>query len=705
MDKYISLVNPRQNMRGFLIGLLILAGLGIAVGAAVITSTNDEVKVIDEVADTRFSSPNVFVYAYWAGDKSEVKSLDLATGKEILLATLPLNVKHVRLLSSNEIIYINETDENDYGASIVVKTIPDGQERVVLQANEDVKIDDYRVSPDGQYIATWEVALPPDSVQLYNGISRVYGANINTGVKNQIYSEVANAPVHYPVAVTNEGKVFMDLFLTNDSAGWAYGMSVADITGANIQDLVAVSNGTYGSQPVLSPDGNMLVFTGYDGSKGAGTEIVRDVRRAILSANTVDVLELNTLSRRRLSNLSNENYYANAWWDETNGNVLFSMVSTNVDQTGTYSYNLPSSLFDKIMLNDLESISKSPKKTLAVLSPGVLLVGSITTTKSTLGNLGSSYEQVLDGVYIYNENENDIVSLDIMGGFVQSIAVKPSSYFGDSMVLFSSSSDTDSGGIKGKTKEQLQLQTFTIKPTLEPKRVEQQSGERCRDVASAACNELLGADFTGSQAKAGTQNETFDACFKEQFSAAKSAGCSNSPLYLYGQKGMDVNISVGTTVSNTNASYSPLTGFSGTLTGDGGIEIGGAKYLSLEFDYDLASNYALPLRGIIINRMNLDNELKNYANNLGMNEKETYDFIKYIKSETKSSRIFISHFSNQISKKLLPLFITPEPDSYTNIVFFINDSGAISDNNHPPQFEKIERKGFSAVEISYIVQD
>ena len=99
MDKYISYIDPRQNMRGFIIGIIILAGLGMAAGAAVVTTQPPREVSIDEVATERFSSPNIFIYAFWAGDKSEVKSFDLSNGQETTLATLPLNIKHINSLS------------------------------------------------------------------------------------------------------------------------------------------------------------------------------------------------------------------------------------------------------------------------------------------------------------------------------------------------------------------------------------------------------------------------------------------------------------------------------------------------------------------------------------------------------------------------------------------------------------------------------
>lgn len=689
-------------------GIIILAGLGMAAGASLVSNNPVREVPVEEISTERFSSPNIFVYAFWAGDKSEVKSFDLSNGQDANLATLPLNVKHVKLLSSSEIIYINDTDEKDYGTQIVAKSIPNGQERIVVQANSDVKIDDFRVSPNGQYVATWEVMLPPDSEQLFGGISRVYVTDITKGVKNQIYSEQANAPVHYPVAVTNDGRVFMDTFLPNDNAGWAYGMSVSDFSGASKQDL-PITNGTYGSQPVLSPDGSMLVFTGYDGSKGAGTDLVRDTRRAILSANTVDVLDINSLSRRRLSNLSTDNYYPKAWWDDVTGNVMLSMVSKNANNTGTYEYSLTTNTAEKIDLAKLDPLSSEPKKPISTLSSGIYLAGNVTTSESTLGNLGGHYEQVMDNVYVVNVVDNDVISLDVTNGFIQTIAVKPTSYFGQAAVSsFSQNSADSSGGIKGKSQEQLQLQTFTIKPTLAPVRNEQQSGERCRDVVANSCNELLGTDYTPDQAASARggnfENPEFGSCVKEQWSVAQQAGCANSPLYLYGDKGAEFNVKVGTAISNINAPYTPSAGFTGILNGDGGVTVDGGNFPSLDFDYYLAGKYAVPDKGVVIYRNEFDKKLTDYARKLGMNEKETYDFIKYIKSETSSGKIFLSHFSNLVSKKLLPLYITPQPKSYTNIVFYVNDSGIISNNNpSQPDYEKIRRDGFTAVEISYIV--
>jgi len=718
MPKY-NLSSSKSNFRPFLIGVLILGVLGLAVGATIVTRDSVREAPIEEIATERFTSPNIFVYAFWAGDKSEVKSFNLASGEDATLASLPLNVKHVKVLSPNKIVYINDTDNRDYGAQIVAKDIPNGDERIVVQANSDVRIDDYRVSPNGQYVATWEVSPPVDSEQLYGGTSRVYVTDINSGVKNQIYSEVANVPVHYPVAVTNDGRVFMDMFLPNDSAGWAYGMSVSDFSGANKQEISSMVNGSYGMQPALSPDGSMLVFTGYDGNKGSGSEIVRGMRRAIISSNSVDILDLNTLSRRKLSNLSSENYYSKASWDEVNGGVIIAQASSNSQDTGMYLYSLATNTAEKIDLDNLDSLSSSPKRPISALNSGIYLAGNVTTSETTLGNLGNQYEQVLDSMYIVNQDTNEVIALDIAQGFIQPISVKPDSYFGQSVIATFSEGDADKGGIKGKTEEQLQLQTFTIKPTLAPKREEQQSGgreqapetgERCRDVAANACNELHGTDYPATDAVKAyggnyEPNQAWGECIKFQWIAAKQAGCFDSPLYLYGVKGSSFNVKVGTPISNSNAPYSPNLGYIGVLSGDGGVTIDGTKYGSLEYDYTPAYKYSIPNTGVVINRSTMDAQLKDYAQKLGMNAREAYDFIKFLKAETSSGKFVLSHFSNEISKKILPLNINPEPDAYANIVFYVDDTGKKVDASYiEPVYEKISRNGFTAVEISYIVQ-
>ena len=95
-----------------------------------------------------------------------------------------------------------------------------------------------------------------------------------------------------------------------------------------------------------------------------------------------------------------------------------------------------------------------------------------------------------------------------------------------------------------------------------------------------------------------------------------------------------------------------------------------------------------------------------YAKNLGLNNKETADLIKFTKNKIDSPFVFVSFFDQQKSEQILPIDFSPRPKSYLNIVFYFKKLYQ-SPNYTPilPTFPKaFERdKNFTAVEISEIV--
>ncbi len=53
-----------------------------------------------------------------------------------------------------------------------------------------------------------------------------------------------------------------------------------------------------------------------------------------------------------------------------------------------------------------------------------------------------------------------------------------------------------------------------------------------------------------------------------------------------------------------------------------------------------------------------------------MTEYEIYDTYAEIKNSIKSDYVFLSHFDQETSKQILPIFISPMPNNYYNIVFY-----------------------------------
>ncbi|MCL5438960.1 MAG: hypothetical protein M1268_03150 [Patescibacteria group bacterium] len=106
--------------RNFAVIIVILVLLAGAVSYALIgsskKSTSDNQKITPTPNTTAFSpiSNNTIVYGNWADNSSLIKAFDLSTGKKYLLATLPINIKKVTVLSPNQLLYINKTDDKDH---------------------------------------------------------------------------------------------------------------------------------------------------------------------------------------------------------------------------------------------------------------------------------------------------------------------------------------------------------------------------------------------------------------------------------------------------------------------------------------------------------------------------------------------------------------------------------------------------------------
>ncbi|HRN96415.1 MAG TPA: hypothetical protein PLD54_03140, partial [Candidatus Levybacteria bacterium] len=308
------------------VALALIALMGIAITQrSSRTSPDKDTNAIPKEIVTL--SPHTLIYGSWDTNQSLITAYDLSTGREGIIAVLPLNIKKVTVTSPNTLIFINETlGAQDHGREIVQYNLTSKTQETIYQVSDGFGIDDYVISPDFQSIAIWEVQLNSESGTLLDGKSSVYTTKIGSQTKNVIYEESVSDtnPARYPRAILNDGTVFMDKFLPNSGAGWAYGISVSNFTGTEKQDLANMQNGTYGTQPVLSPDGKYLAFAGYDGSKGSGTTDVGGFRRALLSPNTVELLDTSTRQRIKQENIANTNIYTSIKWNDASNLFVMS---------------------------------------------------------------------------------------------------------------------------------------------------------------------------------------------------------------------------------------------------------------------------------------------------------------------------------------------------------------------------------------------
>jgi len=655
--------------------LIALMGIAITQRGGKTTPTKNNPNAIKK--DIVTLSPHTLIYGSWTSNRSIITAYDLSTGREGIIAVLPVNIKKVTVTSPNTLLFISSVaNAQDHGREIVEYNLLSQTQKTVYKASEGFGIDDYVISPDFHTIAVWEAQLDKEVGTLLNGKSRVYTMKLGEETKYIIYDESVSEtnPAHYPLAITNNGTVFMDRFLPNSGAGWAYGMSVSNFNGSEKKDLDSMQNGTYSTQPVLSPNGKYLAFAGYDGSKGSGTSEVEGFRRALVVPNTVELLDTTTYERIKQENIPNTNIYPVIGWND-NTSLFVVSQGQNTENTGTLSYNIETNVLSQ---------SNTPKTDdeqylVQELSDSAWLVGHQDASPSLSGNLGETYEAPYTIFSIYNPQTKKLVKLHTATELKQLIAVLPATSFGSFATIIN---------IRQPNENNLQLKTFSVKSELAPTREEQQSTPRCRDLARTMCS-----------------NDGRLFCTPLEVGIARSEGrCYDSPLYLYGNSGQKVKVTILTPVSN--ASPVQNGNFTATLKSNGNMEVDGNEYDSIDFDYTSAiKRFTPPSYGSIVQKSQLTKTVKQYSDKLGLNEKETNDLIQYATSVAKGKYIFVSFFDHKTSHAILPITFDPKPDVYRNIVFYfknLDQKPNISIN--PPTFDPIKRHGLTAIEISGIAE-
>ncbi len=698
----------------FIVVVLVLASLGTFIAGKNGPQNPVPTGPVDTTPKMTTSlAPQTLIYGTWTQSNSLVKAIDLSNGKYQTIAALPVDIKKITVASPDTLIYINRineiTNQVDQGKEISIYSLTQNKVTATLQAEPGFAIDDYVVSPNKKYLATWELAFAPGSSIPRGGRSRVYAVNLaNPSVKNLIYDEeVSDTPIHYPRAIIDNGRVFLDTFMANDGRGYAYGMSVANLDGSDKQDLDNMKNGTYGTQPALSPDGAKLAFAGYEGSDGA--TIKSGFRKAILAPNTVETLDVNSLAREKLANLPNTNIYADVRWDRETGNLL---LGTTI---GLQKYSLATSTLKKVN-------TQKGSMFIATLSPDKTLKGAIEASGSCLANLGAGYQGCFRQFTVQDSTTSQETSLPLPDPLMQLIEFAPPDYFSSNASSVQANVNPGDVSIKkpyfidlfstkNNEKEKLQLYTFLLKSDLATKRGGQQSDPippaitgtplmggqpRCRDLAAQQCKEQGLTPGSGE----------FDDCEDNLKDVYKDQdACYDSPLYLYGKEGQEVKVKINAYVYNSQPGYD--NGYKITLLNDGKMLVNGTATDSIKYDYTPGiKKIDPPSYGKVTTRKELSSVLANYSQKLGLNQKETEDLINFAENRITSSYVFVSFFNQKKSEEILPISFTPQPDNYLNIVFYFKeyDTNPSFTPMAPVFSTPLNRSGFTAVEISSLVE-
>jgi len=730
----------RTNIRAIVIVVLAIVILVAAVVYAINrgrneagTDQNGTNSSEEEASSSQNSTgiaPQTFVYGTWSGENALIKAFDMESGDLSVLATLSDKIKKVNVLNKDHLLYIYNTNADDHGTALADYSLSDGVSASVYTAAEGFGIDDYVLSPNKQFVAVWEVKFKPGSGRLLGGTSRVYTASLKSpGEKNLIYDEVQQGtiPVHYPRAITNSGQVYTDQFLPNSLHGWGYGMSVSDYTGTTKEDIADMQDGSYGSQPALSPDGRYLLFTAFTTPRTGMTPQNRATTLA--GANTVVLYDLQTNTRRNLSNLPTNQTYIDARWDSGGDIIYWALGEDAGSTTGMYKYDIGAQKSAKLPLTDLDT-----EYAVSTLQNGKILVGVNDVDLATVGNLGDAYSPPFNSMYVVDMNGGDTTDLGLQDNLIQYISLFPASYFSaEGQTSVQANGGKNSGKNNGKNGknngkngknatvtpgatggdfgsectgyDNLQLCPFYFKAQLETKRETQQTIPACYEGLIGPECERRGLT-KNSNDKA--EVEKFRACLRELVRPYRQAGlCGGSPLYLYGPEGQHINVKVGTNIYAAVPSYNDDLGFNIVLRNGGRMDVNGGSFERIAYDYDAGiKRIEAPARGTVVAKADVSSTLRKYALKLGLNEKETADLLSYGEEQVISPFVYISYFDQMTSEKILPLTFSPKPDNYLNVVFYFRLlSAKPSFSVLPPVFpEPLSRNGITAVEVSAIVQ-
>jgi hypothetical protein len=177
--------------------------------------------------------------------------------------------------------------------------------------------------------------------------------------------------------------------------------------------------------------------------------------------------------------------------------------------------------------------------------------------------------------------------------------------------------------------------------------------------------------------------------------------CWNTPLYLYSQEPVKVTVKVGRPVFNANLPYQD--GWS-VFALPNGTMITSAGLLD-KITYDYAAPVTIPSEGYVVPRTQLTDLLTTYATTLGLNPRESSDFISHWEKTVPTTYpyIFVSHYQGKEAQEILPLDIEPKPDTLLQVVMIFKPLSTLYTLPSKPILPFPPRAGFTAVEWSGVV--
>lgn len=176
------------------------------------------------------------------------------------------------------------------------------------------------------------------------------------------------------------------------------------------------------------------------------------------------------------------------------------------------------------------------------------------------------------------------------------------------------------------------------------------------------------------------------------------AECGKPVIYLYPTNQTEVNVQVGAQITKSEPTY-PEGGWTVTANPDGKLNLNNQKYDYLFWE-GLGNGPYPELRdsGFVVSQNDIPETLKKHLNLLGLNEKESSDFMDFwLPKMPQTPYVRLTWFGTKEMNSLATLKVTPRPD--TTIRIFLDFEGLEAPVKLNPQtLTTVKRSGFTLVE-------
>lgn len=682
------------------LGSILILGAITLVGSVVINPPAPATPVTPpNPTDTPLSTASLgtqtIVYGQWLGGKSVISAVNTDGSNNSPIAQLPLNIKDVNIIDAAHLLYIGDVGSTvqDHGTQIGLYDLTNKQTQILYSTTTPWGIDDVVISPDKGQVAWWEVQLAPAGTTLLGGKSRVYTSylTMNSNLTPQlVYNEsvTAGSPIHYPLFFDHNNRLYADTFVANDGGHWNLGLSHASPP----TKPEVLADELYNLDPKLHPTRNLIVYTGYDPTRGLKLSAPTDPAWAeeARNANTVKLFDLNnpTLGETILVAEAGR-FYAEPTWSY-DGNSIFVKSftpSTRLSGTSTISFTDPQLWEIDITTKIAQQVPRTelPSGVILTATPDGLILGEELPDPA---NLGSNYSGQLATISIYHADRYAAPGTNLRVAFANGIFTTLAA--GNvQFVGFASRQATQLLGVGSPLPQQeantLKLQALILKPELNFRTTQQNDVQPKPGIPQGLkCKELWKMEYPDMQ---------YDQ-FKSQIGRPHHK-CQDSPLYLYAERPTGVQVIVkNATVLAAVPSYDPQSGWQTTATPSG-----------TKIEYTYSTKSTPPTKGYLVTQNKIEEKLNWYAQKLGLQGQEITDFVGFWRQELPSAPYyFVSHFANPA--QLITLEIVPRPDIKIQAIMYFKPLTTVGEINSylpltTPVFPQVPaRSGFVAVDWS-----